>query len=58
MESKITCRLQGHFSLLTSMFSHLLSVTLDALKMAKSPHCAETTHHSEAALYRKVLHIV
>ena len=40
MESKITCRLQGHFSLLTSMFSHLLSVMLEALKMAKSPHFA------------------
>ena len=58
MESKITCRLQGHFSLLTSMFSHLLSVMLEALKMDKSPHYAETTRRSEAALYRKVLHIV
>ena len=44
MESKITCRLLGHFSLLTRLFSHLLSVMLEALKMDKSPHCAETTH--------------
>ena len=58
MESKITCRLLGHFSLLTRLFSHLLSVMLEALKMDKSPHCAETTHRSEAALYHKVLHIV
>ena len=58
MESMITCRLQGHFSLLTSMFSHLLSVMLEALKMDNFPHYAETTHRSEAALCRMVLHIV
>ena len=40
------------------MFSHLLSLTLEALKMAKSSHCAETTHCSKAALRFKELHIV
>ena len=54
MESKI----KGHFSLLTSMFSHLLSVMLVALKMDKYPQYSETTHCSDSALHRKVLHIV
>ena len=55
---RLLCRLLANFWLLTSMFSRLLSLTLGPLKMVKSLCCAETTHHSKAALRLNVLHIV
>ena len=54
---RLLCRLRTNFWLLTNMFSHLFIPTLEALKMAKSLHCAETTHHSKTALGLNVLHI-
>ena len=57
-KKKLICRLRTNFWLLTSMFSHLLSLMLESLKMAKLPHCAETTHRSKATLCLKVLHMV
>ena len=58
LKVRLLCRLRTNFRLLTSMFSRLLSLTLEALKMAKSPNCAETTHRSKAAPRLKVRHIV